>query len=73
MFSLNLIFLLDGVAPRAKMNQQRARRFKSVKEANESRELKDILVEHWRKKAGAQIDLDDSSTGWDRNQITPGM
>ena len=54
-----ILLALDGVAPRAKMNQQRARRFKSAKEADQ---LKKQL-----KGQGKEVqDLFDS------NQISPG-
>ena len=58
-----LIFMaIDGVAPRAKMNQQRARRFKSAREAEEA-----------VKKAEERGDpLPDPSTRFDSNCITPG-
>lgn len=54
-----ILLALDGVAPRAKMNQQRARRFKAAKE---SEDLKKQL-----KGQGKEVqDLFDS------NQISPG-
>ncbi|GMR35858.1 hypothetical protein PMAYCL1PPCAC_06053 [Pristionchus mayeri] len=52
---------VDGVAPRAKMNQQRARRFMSAKNA-------DDLLEK-AKKAGEEIP---SEKRFDSNCITPG-
>lgn len=53
------------------MNQQRARRFKSVKEAMEAKELKDILMEQWAKQTGIEFPQE-NTVNWDRNQITPG-
>lgn len=52
---------IDGVAPRAKMNQQRARRFRTAYEAEEN--LKKAI------KEGQQIPKEDP---FDSNAITPG-
>lgn len=52
---------IDGVAPRAKMNQQRARRFRSAFEAEE--DLKKAIAN------GAEIPKEDP---FDKNAITPG-
>ncbi|KAL0222000.1 hypothetical protein RCL1_001854 [Eukaryota sp. TZLM3-RCL] len=51
---------IDGVAPRAKMNQQRSRRFRSAKEAQDLRDLKLNDV------------ADSDSFVFDTNAITPG-
>ena len=56
-----LIIAVDGVAPRAKMNQQRSRRFRSSKETEEELEK--------AKKAGKEISKESL---FDSNCITPG-
>lgn len=57
-----LFFLaIDGVAPRAKMNQQRSRRFRTAKEAKETLDK--------AKRRGEEIP---EEAGFDSNCITPG-
>eukprot|EP01105_Mastigella_eilhardi_P003842 TRINITY_DN1499_c2_g1_i2.p1 TRINITY_DN1499_c2_g1~~TRINITY_DN1499_c2_g1_i2.p1 ORF type:complete len:1027 (-),score=269.67 TRINITY_DN1499_c2_g1_i2:1040-4084(-) len=56
-----LYMAVDGVAPRAKMNQQRARRFRAAKEAKEAAEN--------LRKAGAVVE---ETNLFDSNCITPG-
>lgn len=64
-----LYLAIDGVAPRAKMNQQRARRFRSAQEARELKELEEtVRVE--LTKAGEEAPP--SAHVWDSNVITPG-
>lgn len=53
---------VDGVAPRAKMNQQRSRRFKTAKEAREVREKAERKGEKLPKEKA-----------FDSNCITPGV
>jgi 5'-3' exoribonuclease 2 len=70
-----LTVCLDGVAPRAKMNQQRARRFRSAQEKDEADEKK----EEFRKMMlgsqngrGPTEDKEEPKKTWDSNVITPG-
>eukprot|EP00808_Paulinella_micropora_P015450 g60269.t1 len=66
----NLLYMaIDGVAPRAKMNQQRARRFKAAKEAKELMALKQKLRAEYRAKGQ---EVPEPQEGWDSNVITPG-
>ena len=61
-----LYLALDGVAPRAKMNQQRARRFCSAREAEEAAAAMAALRE---RSGGKAVE---SQKRWDHNAITPG-
>ncbi len=69
-----LYIAIDGVAPRAKMNQQRSRRFRSAQEAAE----KDKQVEEFRALQRANGHMPEEEDGaepkktWDSNVITPG-
>jgi 5'-3' exoribonuclease 1 len=56
-----LYMAIDGVAPRAKMNQQRSRRFKSAREA-----------EKMRAEALAKGEPEPKGEPFDSNCITPG-
>lgn len=61
---------VDGVAPRAKMNQQRSRRYRSAKEIEDKREEEANLREQWASQ-GKKLPPKKAPT-WDHNVITPG-
>ena len=65
-----LYLAIDGVAPRAKMNQQRARRFRSAQEVREQNEINEKVRKNM-KDEGLSIPEKKSSV-WDSNVITPG-
>jgi len=69
----NLVYMgIDGVAPRAKMNQQRIRRFRASKEAIEKHEL---LLQKQEEFLANGIPFDSSiinKSKFDTNTITPG-
>ncbi|EXJ57398.1 protein Xni [Cladophialophora yegresii CBS 114405] len=77
-----LMIAIDGVAPRAKMNQQRARRFRSARDAKEADEKKaefQTLLRQQRSNNDDDEDDDEAETveevvkkTWDSNVITPG-
>ncbi|KAL8801432.1 MAG: hypothetical protein Q9182_004449 [Xanthomendoza sp. 2 TL-2023] len=71
-----LLIAVDGVAPRAKMNQQRSRRFRSAQEAKEKDDDKEEFLKMLKSKNGGVVE-DDAATMiqkkvWDSNVITPG-
>lgn len=65
-----LFIAIDGVAPRAKMNQQRSRRFRSVQEAEESNRIESDFRQEL-KNVGEFIP-EKRPSSWDSNIITPG-
>ena len=68
-----LYLAVDGVAPRAKMNQQRSRRFRSAQEAAEkdeqTREFHALANKNSQSQGDAQ---EEPAKTWDSNNITPG-
>lgn len=66
----------DGVAPRAKMNQQRSRRFRSAQEAKEKDDDKAEFMKMLKSKNGGVVDEEAQAMvekkTWDSNAITPG-
>ena len=60
----------DGVAPRAKMNQQRSRRFRAAQEFREKEKKEDELREAWARE-GRELPPRKPKS-WDHNVITPG-
>uniref|UniRef100_A0A0E0I4F2 Uncharacterized protein n=1 Tax=Oryza nivara TaxID=4536 RepID=A0A0E0I4F2_ORYNI len=72
---ISLLYLaVDGVAPRAKMNQQRARRFKSAMAAKQAEVEENILRDRFRAEGKKVLPQETSSSSEvsDPNVITPG-
>ena len=64
--------ILDGVAPRAKLNQQRSRRFRSAQEAKEKEEEAAEFVKMLQSGGKDIHESLASKKVWDSNAITPG-
>lgn len=71
-----LMIAIDGVAPRAKMNQQRSRRFRSAQEAKEKAADKEELYKMLRQQNGGVLPPETleamNKKAFDSNSITPG-
>ncbi|OAR01383.1 hypothetical protein LLEC1_03397, partial [Akanthomyces lecanii] len=71
-----LMIAVDGVAPRAKMNQQRSRRFRSAQEAKEKEDDKQELIKLLKQQNGGHSVAESAEMvtkkAFDNNSITPG-
>ncbi|THG94688.1 hypothetical protein EW026_g6827 [Hermanssonia centrifuga] len=67
-----LFMAIDGVAPRAKMNQQRSRRFRSSQEAKEKEDARQEAVAMWEAMGKVLSEDEKNKKSWDSNAITPG-
>lgn len=66
-----LYMAIDGVAPRAKMNQQRSRRFRAAQEAEEKK-LEEEKLREKLMRDGIEVPPKVESGVFDSNVITPG-